>query len=221
MAILFDKASSVTGLSITTITWSHDTAAGDDRLIYITAMGGDSNAADRKITSASYNAVAATKGWRIDDANWVGSSGFWVPAPTLGSNTVSATYGGFVFNYAAGACTFTGVFQPAPVGVAATATGSSATPSVLVLKTAADQWVIGCLASDDNSNVFPTGTGTERWEVENIAGDTSTNTQTATDGVTDYTLSWSQGSTGWAVGGQALIPTPDTARSKLGLLGVG
>jgi hypothetical protein len=219
MAIAFDAVSSTTGISVTTTTFSH-VCTGSDRLIFITAHGGDGTAADRTLTAASYNAVAATSSWTVEDGAWNGSSGYYLVAPATGSNTVSVTYGGNCFNTSCGAVSFTGVDQTTPVGSSATATGTSTTPTVTVTKDNASDWIIATVATDDNAGVSVTGSGTERWEHEDVAGDTTGSCQTASAGTTDYDATWSTDNQKYAVGGANIIEAASPVK-QLGLLGVG
>lgn len=187
-------------------TWSH-TCAGSDRLLLLFVAHYHSS---NTISSASYNGVSMTP---VINGAAVNGSGylcfitvFYLIAPATGSNTVSVTPSGSLFDFGASAISLFDVHQTIPLGTAVNAIGSNATPSVTV-SSAADELVVDGLVIM-NSGTLSVGSGqTQRWNTPTAnafiryAGSTES-------GADSTTMSWSNSSSQtWAIVAVPIKPT--------------
>jgi hypothetical protein len=202
-APVVDVASSFSGGSTASLTWSHTcTGTGTDGILIVAAGFGET---PPNTMSATYNAVAMTAvpSSYKDDGVFDGVQLFYMLVPPTGAHNVVVSYSPNPTGCAAGAVSYTGVNQSTPFGTAATASGSSAIASVSVTS-AVGELVIGALASDSNNTITING-GTSRWEVESVGGDTSYSQGDFT-GASSVTVRWDQLNTNWAITGVSLKP---------------
>jgi hypothetical protein len=201
---VFDAASSTSATSVSSLSWSH-TCSGNDRLLFVVVGAGSSVVGNRVVTSVTYNGVALTQAWALNGPGWVRNEGWYLVAPATGANTVVVTYAGNNLQAAAGGVSFTGVNQTTPVDTAATASGNTGNPTVVVSSATTDI-VISGVSSDAQTTLAVGGTGTQRWRVLNVDTDTAYGSSTDA-GASSVTMIWTQsGNENWAMGGVSINP---------------
>ncbi len=195
MALAIDAVSTGTGGGAGPFTWSH-TCSGSDRVLIVGVSHNDSG---DTVTGMTYNGVSMTpvpSGATSNGQYFV--TQYSLIAPATGTNTVSVSMSGNVFDFGAAAISLTGADQTAPLGTAATATGSSTTPSVNV-SSAGAEIVVDTLAIV-HSGTLSVGAGqTQRWNTTTsnafikYAGSTESGSGTTT-------MSWTNStSQDWAI----------------------
>ena len=192
-SIAFDAASSATLSGPGTLSWSHTVAAGSDRCLVIgySDYGWITNA-----TNVTYNAVAATSVSTATNGNGPVASLWRLVAPDTGANTVSMDVTSQVTS-SGGAVSYTGVDQTTPFGTAATATGASTTPSVVV-SSASGELVVDALSSGGNTPTAGAGQ-TSRIALANFFG------MSEEAGAASVTMSWTTDTSNeWAIVGAPL-----------------
>lgn len=218
MALAIDAVSSTSGNGAGPFSWSH-TCSGSDRVLFVGISHYDSN---DTVSGVTYNSVAMTavpSGATNNGQFYV--SLWYLIAPATGSNTVSVSMTGSVFDIGMAAISFTGSHQTTPYGTAVTATGSSTTPSV-VASSASDEIVLDTLTIVHSGTLSVGADQTSRWNTNTanafikMAGSTE-------PGVASTTMSWSNStSQDWAI---VAVPVKPTATGvtlrQLCLTGVG
>lgn len=192
----FDAASSVTGISVSSLTWAH-TCSGSDRLITIFGCIGSSAAMTG--STATYNGVSATEFASADDANWNRIIGYQLIAPATGSNNVVVTFNQTHSNAVGGAISFTKVHQTTPLGTPATGANHFNTSNTVSVSSGTSEVVVGGTMTDDDIDTVVGSGGIVRFEQ-------SVNNDNAGEGATwvgasSVTVSWTQAVNGWATVG--------------------
>lgn len=180
------------------------TTAGSDRLLFVGAGLGDSDLAGNAPISATYNGVALTQSWGTNSSDFVRSDGWYLVNPAVGANTLVVTYGGTLSDQRCLIiCNVTNVHQTVPVDTAATASGVSAAPSVVV-SSAVNDLVLSFVATD-GEGTLTIATGTQVAKVQNVGTDTDYGMAQAA-GSTAVTIAWTSGIEDWAIGGVSINP---------------
>ena len=198
-----DNVSSFGSNGVGPFTWSH-TCSGTDRLLRVTTAHFDSSDI---VTSVTYNGVALTavpSGSTNNGQYYI--TAYYLIAPDAGTYDIVVTVSGNVFDFGAGATSYTDAHQTTPLGTAVTATGTSTTPSVTV-SSAADELV------DDGLVIIHGGTlsvgvgQTQRWNA--IASSGYIKYAGSTEGgAASTTMSWSNSSSQtWAIVAVPIKPT--------------
>jgi len=219
MALAIDAVTDASGSGAGPFAWSH-TCAGSDRVLLVGISYYDS--ADT-VSALTYNSVAMTvvPSSTVSNGQYT-STLYRLIAPATGSNTVSVTFTGGVFDFKAGSVSFTGADQTTPLGTANTATGSSTTPSVTVTS-ATGEIVLDNLTIVHSGTLSVDGSQTQRWNGTGAAGFIKGAASTE-DGSTSTTMSWSNStSQAWAISGVSVKPVASAAAGvrQLCLTGVG
>lgn len=208
-----DSVSSFSSNGAGPFTWAH-TCSGSDRLLRVTTSHFDSSDI---VTGVTYNGVALTavpSGSTNNGQYYI--TAYYLVAPDTGTHDIVVTTTGSVFDFGAGAVSYTDVHQTIPLGTAVTATGTSTTPSVTV-SSAADELVDDGLVII-HSGTLSVGAGqTQRWNA--IAGGFIKYAGSTEGGAASTTMSWSNSSSqAWAIvavpikpvggggGGSSIIP---------------
>lgn len=201
MAIAYDTATTSTGSSVNSLSFSH-TCTGSDLLLLVAVTMRRINSAT--VDDVTYNGVSmtlvttATSGSRYAE--------LWrLAGPATGSNTVAVSLSTTEQEVSAGVMSFTGVDQTTPVGTAATATGSGTTPSVAVSSTTGEL-VVDALAIE-NAGTLSVGAGqTSRYNTFG-AGGWNKHAGSTEPGAVSTTMSWSDTVGGeWAIIGVPMKP---------------
>ena len=129
MALAFDAAASGVGAGAGPFTYSH-TCSGSNRVLFVKVTYYDN--AD-SVSAVSYNSVAMTlvPSSTVSNGQYT-VEWYYLINPATGSNTVSVTMTGSVWDIGIASISFTGAHQTTPYGTPVTGTGSSTTPSVSV-----------------------------------------------------------------------------------------
>lgn len=220
MAATFDAATDGVGAAVNAITITH-TASGTDRAAF--AGGGCVDAAPQLVSSGTYAGSAMTERWDAIFATFYSHFGLTIVAPATGAQSVTVNFAGVNDNASLAVVTATSVDQTTPFGTAATATGSSATPSVNVSAAVNDLVV---------DNVVYVGTGaatagagqTQRTANTNVGPGEFGHATSTEAGAATVTMSHTIASANWAIGGiafKAAAVAGGTRQQTLTLLGMG
>ncbi len=207
-------ASTATGNNVSSLPWSHTSPSGSDALLMV---GVALRTTTSTVTSVTFGAQSLTKvsGGSANNGTDARVEMWYLLAPTASTNTVTVTLSA-ASNVTAGALTFTGVNQSAPLQTFTTATGSSAAPSVTITGSATTSMVYDVMAMQGTKTVSApttswtnvTSDGTNANNVRG-AGTSATGAETVTMG---YTMS---GSDKWVIGAVAIQGAPPTAARLL------
>ena len=219
MALAIDAVTDAAGSGAGPFTWAH-TCAGSDRVLLVGISYYDSL---DTVSAVTYNSVALTvvSSSTVSNGQYT-STMYRLIAPATGSNTVSVTFTGGVFDFKAGSVSFTGADQTTPLGTAVTATGSSTTPSVTVTS-ATGEIVLDNLTIVHSGTLSVDGSQAQRWNGTGAFGHIKGAASTE-DGSTSTTMSWSNStSQAWAISGVSVKPVASAAAGvrQLCLTGVG
>ena len=208
-----DSVSSFASNGAGPFTWAH-TCSGSDRLLRVTTSHFDSS---DTISSITYNGVALTAvpGGSTNNGQYYVTA-YYLIAPDTGTHDIVVTVSGSVFDFGAGAISYTDAHQTTPLGTAVTATGTSTTPSVTV-SSAADELVDDGLVIIHGGTLSVGAGQTQRWNA--IASSGYIKYAGSTEGgAASTTMSWSNSSSQtWAIvavpikpvgggGGSSIIP---------------
>ena len=212
--------SSLQSSSTSSLSFSHNVAAGDNRLLLVSvALGATSQLGNPpSMTSVTYGGTAMTLvGSQVsgsassndDTVSYI----YRMVAPPVGTANVVVTLGGNGA-VAAGATTFYNVDQTTPLGTFASAGGFGSTPSVTV-SSATGQVVFGTVAADENPTLTTGGGQTSRW-LYNAYGPTSgaASTEAGASSVT-FSYSSTDGSQDWAISAVPVRPASSDAIYQL------
>lgn len=202
MALAVDAVSTMTGTGVGPFTWSH-TCSGSNRVLKVDVMYYESG---DTISALTYNGVSMTviPSSTVSNGQYTVTS-YSLVAPATGSNTVSLTFTGSVFECSAGAISWTGADQSTPLGTAVTATGSSTTPSVTA-SSASGEVVADALIIVHSGTLSVDGSQTQRWNAIGNAGFTKYAGSTE-DGAASVPMSWSNStSQDWAISAVPVKP---------------
>lgn len=184
-------------------TWPH-TCSGSDRLLRVTTSHFDSS---DTVTGVTYNGVALTavpSGSTNNGQYYI--TAYYLIAPDAGTYDIVVTVSGSVFDFGAGAVSYTDVHQTVPLGTAVTAVGTSTTPSVTV-SSAADELVDDGLVIIHGGTLSVGAGQTQRWNA--IASSGFIKYAGSTEGgAASTTMSWSNSSSQtWAIVAVPIKPT--------------
>jgi len=208
-----DSVSSFASNGAGPFTWAH-TCSGSDRLLRVTTSHFDSS---DTISSITYNGVALTAvpGGSTNNGQYYVTA-YYLIAPDTGTHDIVVTVSGSVFDFGAGAISYTDAHQTTPLGTAVTATGTSTTPSVTV-SSAADELVDDGLVIIHGGTLSVGAGQTQRWNAIATSGFIKYAGSTE-GGAASTTMSWSNSSSQtWAIvavpikpvgggGGSSIIP---------------
>ena len=198
-----DSVSSFASNGAGPFTWAH-TCSGSDRLLRVTTSHFDSS---DTISSITYNGVALTAvpGGSTNNGQYYVTA-YYLIAPDTGTHDIVVTVSGSVFDFGAGAISYTDAHQTTPLGTAVTATGTSTTPSVTV-SSAADELVDDGLVIIHGGTLSVGAGQTQRWNA--IASSGFIKYAGSTEGgAASTTMSWSNSSSQtWAIVAVPIKPT--------------
>lgn len=202
MALAVDAVSSVAGSGAGPFTWLH-TCSGSNRLLKVDISYYDSG---DTISAVTYNGDAMTviPSSTVSNGQYTVTS-YGLIAPDTGSNTISVTFTGSVFDFGAGAISWTDADQATPFGTAATASGSDATPTVNVTS-ASGEIVSDALVIIHSGTLTVDGSQSQRWNSTGAFGFIKYAGSTEA-GATSTTMSWANStSQDWAIVGVPVKP---------------
>ena len=201
-ALAVDATSSGTASAGTTLTVAHACGTGTDRLLVVSVSASDDSTASETTipTGVTYNSVAMTKldGNAVNKSgtDQVGSSIWYLVAPTTGTNNIVATFGATMSDMALGGLSFTGADQgSAPMRTAGTDGNDNASSVSEATTSIAGDIVVDALAVFTESGDVSATVGASQTQIYNtrnqdVRGAMSRETATGTS----TTMSWALGS---------------------------
>ncbi|MFU8844108.1 MAG: Calx-beta domain-containing protein, partial [Bacteroidales bacterium] len=200
--VVVDNTSSAASTAGSSITLSHTTGSGSDRLLLV----GVSNK-ERDVTSVTYNGVAMTFLGKEMSVKNAYTHIYYMVAPPSGTFNVVVTFSGAIGKGAiVGAMTFTGVNQTTPLGAYASLRAKTATPTLDVPSRSSD--LVFNVAAIRNKNLTGVGTGqTLRWNLPTGSEMRGGGTTKPGGAGTSTTVSWTaSGSDDWSMSGVSVRP---------------
>lgn len=188
MAIAFDTATNVPAISaVTSKTFAH-TCTGSN-LILIVAVTHDNYPA-RSISGITYNGVAMTFQGRATNTQ---NTEIWTLInPSTGANNVVISWTGGAVSGGAAAISLTGVDATGSgVGATNSATGSSNSPSVSLITTLANSWIIDAYGANNYSTNTPNGSQVSRYNFNDNDVGTISGSSLPTTTIGSYSMGWS------------------------------
>ena len=201
MALTIDAVSSSGGSGAGPFTHSHTCTSADLLVVGVSWFDNLDSVTGVTYNSVSMTAIPSTL-VTIGDYK---AQAYYLLTPSAGTNTISASAGGVLFDFGMGAISFVGAHQTTPFGTVATATGTSTTPSVTVSSASGE--IIFDVLTITHSGTLSIGAGqTSRWNAIGGAGFLKYASSTEGGGAS-VTMSWSNSSSqDWAMVGIPVKP---------------
>jgi prepilin-type N-terminal cleavage/methylation domain-containing protein len=203
-SLTVDAVSSGTTSGGSSITISHTTGSGSDRLMLVgVSMNNDGY---ETVTGVTYNGTALTlvgSEATTDDARVE----IWrLVAPSTGTHNVVITFSAALLQEAhAGVMTFAGVDQTTPLGTFVSANHDASTPATVDIPSASGELVFGVVASEYEALTASSGQD-ERWNLS--VSSTYGAGGTAAGAAPTVTMSWNlDAAQHWAMGGVSIKPS--------------
>jgi hypothetical protein len=202
--IAVSSATTNTG-SGSTVDVTH-TVSGSDRLMLV----GISTLNNSDVISVVWDPGGANESLSlVTGCNRISANGemwmFRLVAPATGTRTLRVTFATSE-SAVVGVTSFTGVNQTTPLGTCVVANGDPG-PATVTVSSAAGELVFDTIASDEN--VTANASQSVLWDVTTPAnGGGSTKA-----GASSVTMTWSAGSTGWAIGAVPIKPASGSTTS--------
>src|SRR5207249_4996390 len=193
-----EVSSSQTGGTSTT-SWAH-TTSGTNRVLVVGVSW--ANITTRTVTSVTYGVQTMTSAGSAVNAGNAGAEIFYLVAPAVGSNTVTVTLSGSANSLVGGAVTLTGVNQTTPLGTFASATGTSATPSVNATSNTGETVIDTVSLTSSGAITVGVGGQTQQWQ----AGTSGRGAGSTKPGTSSVTMSWNSANLAWAIGAVGVKP---------------
>ncbi len=197
---VFDAVSSKTQNADSPLTLAHTCGSGANRILLV-GISTDPTDLTGAIT-VSYNSVAMTAVPSGSVSAGINKTQlFYLLAPSSGTHNIVALWNSGSSFLVFGGISFTGVSQTAPLGTAATSSGTGTTASVNVTSLATSI-VVDCLTFDRTGTTTATAAAgqTERWNLA-VTGDKRGAASTKT-GALSTSMSWTlSASRAWVIAG--------------------
>jgi hypothetical protein len=147
-SITYDNASSTETVGATSLSWTHTTGSGNNRLLLVTVSTYNDTGTPATVTSATCSGVPMTQQvTNVSTTNpHVSSYIFSLANPTSGSNTILANFSGST-TAVGGAVSYSGVDQTRPIQTSNSTVGSGTSQSVSVTVTGNGRAIYGSLAT--------------------------------------------------------------------------
>lgn len=197
--------------STSTLTWSHTTSSGSNRLLVVGVT--IKNRIGETVSGITYNGVPLTRiDAKINGTN-VRIEMWQLVAPGTGTHDIVVTLSASA-KVVGGATSWTGVNQTTPIGTFASASNIIGNPTVNV-SSATNEIVLDTLGVDGTATATVGGGQTQHWNLttsgllSDVRGAGSSET-----GATTTTMSWTLGSSQpWAIGAVPIKPAPQPSPS--------
>jgi MSHA biogenesis protein MshQ len=170
-------ATVATGAAVGSVTFSHVTPSGTDRLLVV-GVSFDNDGLET-VTGITYGGVALTKAGSVANVDDARVEIWYRVAPAVGTANVVVTLSATLLSsrgIVVGALPLTGVHQTTPVGTFQSTTGGLDSASLNVTSSVAGDLVVAVYASEQNSNAGACvqGSGqTEHWDARGGSGSTT------------------------------------------------
>jgi len=202
-AIVKDTTScSPSGLgAVSSLSWSHTVSAGLSNSILI-VMVGTAKSLGITVSTITFGSQSLVRAVATTSSTTAPGAEIWyLKAPTAGTATIIATLSGTTAVDGAGgsAISLSGVDQTTPIPTTNNAKGTASTPTLSIITTYGNSWVIGSEGFDFNAAQTPSGTAPVTAICDVVAGGmaaASSYTTTTTAG--SVTTSWT-GSDNWGI----------------------
>ena len=221
----FDNTSSVeASTAATTISWSHTTGTGDNRLLIVAVGVHLTTGTPTTVTGVTYGSTSLT---RVTTASYtsvnpqVRSYIFILTNPASGTNTIRVNFAASTF-YVCGATTYSGVDPANPIQASNTATGSGTALSVSITVSGTGRAVFGYLSGHrttaTSSWIITEGTGqNNRWtKITNLykgSGSDKLNVPAGTN-----TMSWTASrAPNWVCSAIVINPAPISGHATVNI----
>ena len=213
--ITLDSASVITGTQVSSLTFAHTVAAGNDRILMV-GSAFNNNLSDVVISGITYGGVALTFVGAVATGNDSRAEIWRLLAPAVGTADVVVTYVGtpqINTGFVAGAASFFGVDQTVPLGTVATAFGADALATVTIAS-AVDELVFDTAGSEDSGGLLTPGAGQSTlWNTVGGSGSRQEQCGASTKpGSISVTMDWTLVmAEDWVIVAVALLPAPVVA----------
>lgn len=187
-----------------TLTWSHTNPADGDLIIVVTGYGRNLGIGSTVSVTFNGDALARILGFISTDSGFVSVEAWYRLAPDVATGNVVITSDDSSNQIGGLAVSFSGVHQTVTFDTVAIANGSSTTPSCAPASASGDLMFYAVMS--DAEAGFSAHSGTTIKESAVINSDTITACQSAAGTGSPVTGTWTQASTGWAIGGIAIKP---------------
>ncbi|MBK6902404.1 MAG: DUF11 domain-containing protein [Saprospirales bacterium] len=208
--VVANTSSNSTSTNSNSFSVSHQTLAGDNRLMLVGISYVDNASNTRQVNTVTYGAQNLTQvGISRNTTGDVVTEVWSLMAPTVGTTNVTVTWNESHNAKVVGVMTFTNVDQTTPLGTPSTGIGNASAPS-LVISSATDEIVFDAVSwANDGLGVSPGGGQTERWDHdEDVTGTDLTGAASTETGAASVTMSWSDENIEWAHIAFAIKPFP-------------
>src|SRR5579862_1048186 len=187
-AVAVDGTSTSSSTNASSLTFSKTVGSGSNRLLLV----GISTKGNQNATGVTYGGVAMSRVLMLQNADWVE---VWrLVAPATGTANVVITLTGGA-NFSAGAISFTGVDQGAPLGGVNITSGSSTAPSVTVNSRAGDM-VFDVMITQDAGATAPAAGASQTSQWSQLKGDWGA-ASTHSGSLANLTNSWTTANQKW------------------------
>jgi hypothetical protein len=204
MAIAVGTINTDTCSGCSSITISHNTASGDNRLLLVGLAFDNDNL--ETVSSVTYNSVALTSQIQINNTDDAWAEIWTLVAPDTGTHDMVLTFSTSLLQQATvGVMSLTGVDQTTPVSATASDnTPATAASHTLNISSATDELVVDVLAGESLTSITADGSQTERWNLNNGFSYGGCSTKA---GAASVDMIWSFGATDyWAHVAASLAP---------------
>lgn len=213
-AIAVDATSSTSGASVSSLTFSHTVGSGAERMLIV-------GVALRKngpvVSSVTYGGVGLTLiASQLDGGADHRAELWYLLAPTSGTANIVVTLSATV-DATAGAISFAGVNQTAPLGSVAGSQGTDQTPSVTIVS-AVGEVVADVMSANGDSGAVAVGANqTQQWNQNTGTSDANEfGAQSTEAGAASVTMSWSlTNANKWAILAVPIKPSPAIAPAAI------
>lgn len=181
------------------VSGSH-TSSGSDRAVFA-GVAIMSFAANPTSTSVTYGGSGMTEKWDRVFATYYGQAGYTLAGQATGAQTVTSTADDTApYEHSCIVTSFTGVDQSAPVGTAATASGSDTTPTVTVTGVSTDGMVVDNV-TDSSIGISSIGANQTQRGTHAGAGGFMSGASSTQSGADGGVMSWTINASGsWDIG---------------------
>jgi uncharacterized repeat protein (TIGR01451 family) len=218
-AVAVDATSSTSKTSSTgSVTLSHTTGTGSNRLLLVGVSFQKNGVTDRQVSTVTYSGQSLTRaGFGQNAADAEDRAEIWyLMNPPSGTANVVVTMTGASNpeSIVVGATTFTGVHQTTPLGTAVgtgVPDGSGAGSPSVTVASATGQLVFDTVAVDQGATLSENSGQTQRWDVSTGTGTEDTRGAASTKaGAASVTMAWTSGDTSqaWAIVAVPIRPAP-------------
>jgi hypothetical protein len=208
-AIAVDATTTRKAVGTNTISFSHTTGTGANRLMLVgISKEDDLGAATFEVSGITYGGQALTR--RVQNTSSEAEGEIWsLVNPPSGTATLLVSFTGAeaIDSAVVGVTTFTGVNQTTPFSATNSATGTTS-PATLTISSPSGEWVFGTLALDDSRDATSSAGQTQLWSdfPEIASTDGIRGAGCVKTGAGSTTVSWTIAADNWVLCAVSLKP---------------